>query len=724
MAFRSKLALLTLSGVSILAYAQSSQLLDPPVFKSSHHELDLLFIAKAAPIKLGELTPRAWIYEVCPRAIAENDTCPQGSKTVASYGGVRLELQQGDHLKMRLVNRLPPAPIDAKHVVDMPQLANNPTNLHTHGLVVEPRKAGNGSSTYGDYVYVIGYPEGKLPTTSEAGLDITDRPIDYDIYIPLNHPSGLFWFHPHVHGLALNQMSEGLSGLITVGSPDDYVWEKPGSQGIQTPHVVRHLMLKDMEVARDSSVVTQEDSGFCNPDAVSGELPREGYCAGVDTAPASAAPVSPSEPPAPDYSGGKWFFSINGQVYPEINVKPDTGEIWRMQNGSGSRTYDLSLNDDSTGRPLSVQVLALDGVSLNVPPGTPLPEMEKRFGMKFHPVACGHTQVHTDAISSSQPVCASSIRMMPSARVELWISPQQADRSKSATLMTHSYLTGPAGDDWPAIQLAHVKFHASEGRERSPETLGIRSGAVASFRPEGIFRQQAALSIDGVTKALPYEVARHVLAGNVSAKDSFLASDPTTADQIRNLTPAQIIHLQNSLMSAQTHDCQSLAPGHRRRIFFGLPATNPDAFGLGYEELDRDGQVVPGTFKDITEFDPDTVTVCVPLAEGNKPVSEEWELVNVSGEDHNFHIHQTKFEVLNGAAPSTEPGALIDNVPVGHGSPDCDGSIDTWRVGTCQVVPVRVKIPFSELGDFVYHCHILEHEDGGMMAHVRVVAHP
>jgi FtsP/CotA-like multicopper oxidase with cupredoxin domain len=32
-----------------------------------------------------------------------------------------------------------------------------------------------------------------------------------------------------------------------------------------------------------------------------------------------------------------------------------------------------------------------------------------------------------------------------------------------------------------------------------------------------------------------------------------------------------------------------------------------------------------------------------------------------------------------------------------------------------------VNIPFSEVGDFVYHGHVLEHEDGGMMAHIRVV---
>jgi len=54
----------------------------------------------------------------------------------------------------------------------------------------------------------------------------------------------------------------------------------------------------------------------------------------------------------------------------------------------------------------------------------------------------------------------------------------------------------------------------------------------------------------------------------------------------------------------------------------------------------------------------------------------------------------------------------------------CDGTVASWRSGQCQVVPITVEIPFSQIGDFVYHCHILEHEDGGMMAHIRVVANP
>ena len=46
-----------------------------------------------------------------------------------------------------------------------------------------------------------------------------------------------------------------------------------------------------------------------------------------------------------------------------------------------------------------------------------------------------------------------------------------------------------------------------------------------------------------------------------------------------------------------------------------------------------------------------------------------------------------------------------------------------WRLNALSP-RIVVDIPFSQLGDFVFHCHILEHEDGGMMAKIRVVAGP
>ncbi len=71
---------------------------------------------------------------------------------------------------------------------------------------------------------------------------------------------------------------------------------------------------------------------------------------------------------------------------------------------------------------------------------------------------------------------------------------------------------------------------------------------------------------------------------------------------------------------------------------------------------------------------------------------------------------------------------LMDNVPLPHAdgvcgvNPPTDNSnpISDFRSGVCQTHPITVDIPFSVAGDFVYHCHILEHEDGGMMARIRV----
>jgi L-ascorbate oxidase len=97
--------------------------------------------------------------------------------------------------------------------------------------------------------------------------------------------------------------------------------------------------------------------------------------------------------------------------------------------------------------------------------------------------------------------------------------------------------------------------------------------------------------------------------------------------------------------------------------------------------------------------------------------------VNVSGEAHNFHMHQTEFYVLPQNAPQGDAGRLMDSVALPNG-----GGRLRWYGGAvaqaaaARVSTVVVRIPFSEAGDFVYHCHIGEHQDSGMMAHIRVLA--
>ena len=85
-------------------------------------------------------------------------------------------------------------------------------------------------------------------TTHQHGQNKMDY-VDYRIDIPYNHPSGQFWFHPHIHGLSLNQVSAGLAGIISVGEVGDYAH----GDAMDTPFSaasVRHMILKDIQVCR------------------------------------------------------------------------------------------------------------------------------------------------------------------------------------------------------------------------------------------------------------------------------------------------------------------------------------------------------------------------------------------------------------------------------------------------------------------------------------------
>jgi len=47
---------------------------------------------------------------------------------------------------------------------------------------------------------------------------------------------------------------------------------------------------------------------------------------------------------------------------------------------------------------------------------------------------------------------------------------------------------------------------------------------------------------------------------------------------------------------------------------------------------------------------------------------------------------------------------------------NCTGAVGNL----CTPTSTFIVVPFHEIGDFVFHCHILEHEDGGMMARIHV----
>jgi L-ascorbate oxidase len=671
-------ALLSLAASATAA----ADLQEPITLNSKNGVLDVLMIARAAPVQAISLPRPAsptqgWVYDICPRPANGSDSCPSSSGAANYYGGTRLALMPGDTLKIRLVNKLPPI-TDSKHASEPDKgfLALNPTNIHTHGMLVSPRYASKADPTYGDNVFVLTFnsANGQPIVSPHMHAVVSMNATEYAIKIPQNHPSGLFWFHPHVHGISYNQMSAGMAGIITVGDVADYVCKDPGCASVIQDLQVRHLLLKDSQVLVDGTLQDQPDPAFCIP--ASGISPTgtlgQGSCPAQDHTPNGG----------PNYTGGQWVHTINGNRYPNIPVKSAAGEIWRITNTSGSVNYDLRLYNPAQQLDMIVQVLSLDGVSVSPTVGSSLKDMEKISGGKLRLVACPGVRRGV----GPEPLCTTRLRMMPSSRAEIWVAyrdvnglPVAPPANAQAIFRTAGVNTGPGGDSWPAVDLGNVQFRTTNVSYNVPAVLTVQGEA-------------------------PKLTVPHAVAGDLAMSNAAVGSDPT---------------------------CNALRPGHKRRIFFNVPAAFPDGFGMGYEEVDEKGISVPGTFRDVAPFNPMQPTVCAQLGPQNTAVTERWELVNLASEDHNFHIHQVKFRVLSAAEldGTSVPGrifaqgVLMDNVPLVHAdSPNDDGcaSVDDWRAGRCTAYPATLDIPFAIAGDFVYHCHILEHEDGGMMARIRV----
>jgi FtsP/CotA-like multicopper oxidase with cupredoxin domain len=102
--------------------------------------------------------------------------------------------------------------------------------------------------------------------------------------------------------------------------------------------------------------------------------------------------------------------------------------------------------------------------------------------------------------------------------------------------------------------------------------------------------------------------------------------------------------------------------------------------------------------------------------------TEVWEFYNATADAHPIHIHEIVFEVVNRQAISVDEGAQTVQVVAGSvptpPEPWESGFKDTVIAYPGQVT--RVRAQFTTPGQFVWHCHIVEHEDNEMMRPYRI----
>ncbi len=204
-----------------------------------------------------------------------------------SYPGPTIRARQGDLLRVHLTNALPDT--DAVNILGHPR---NRTNLHTHGLHVSPVLPGD------DVSHELA-----------PGESYTH---EYDL--GLQEPGVLAFYHPHLHGLAAEQVWAGLAGALVVEDADDALAQ-------YETHLV---VLKDIALS------------------------------GSDPAPHQSFM---------DYMFGKEgdIVTVNGLVNPQLAMKAGQVQRWRILNASSARFYRLALSDHV------FQVIGTDGGLLDQP---------------------------------------------------------------------------------------------------------------------------------------------------------------------------------------------------------------------------------------------------------------------------------------------------------------------------------------------------------------------
>jgi FtsP/CotA-like multicopper oxidase with cupredoxin domain len=165
-------------------------------------------------------------------------------------------------------------------------------------------------------------------------------------------------------------------------------------------------------------------------------------------------------------------------------------------------------------------------------------------------------------------------------------------------------------------------------------------------------------------------------------------------------------HLGNSQRPANTATkpwLGDVAPVRIRHLYFSEKLADPNDPTSAVEfYLTVDGQ-------EPKMFD---MHASLPNIVAEQGTVEDWIIENRTNELHDFHIHQLHFLLLDYLGKPVGETFLRDTVNV------------PYLTNRELAFPsIRVRMDFRDpntMGTFLYHCHILEHEDKGMMGSIRV----
>jgi suppressor of ftsI len=512
--------------------------------------------------------------------------------------GTKIVVRPGDRLEVTVENRLSPYETTAwKHDHNVPH-ALNTTNLHLHGMDVIPH---------------LFDPVGTSdPKASMIAIEPGET-FHYTFDIPADHPSGLFWYHPHHHGSTAVQAVSGMAGVVIVEGPIDEVPE--------------------IAAARDELLVIS-DIGLFESDA-------EG-------------------------EAGVWTYEPAQNAMWNTFGTAATGDLVRIWDGTAGPTGEWlnqpELHGGFTTGDYAVRFYCVDGVPFYredhakaggpVPDGTPLsPKL-----IELHPGEVIRLRILNACSDLVLPL------VLPGLEMHL-IALDGVNFTAPRVLRTEEAAT-PTSWDGTVDYNAEAKSLVLAPANRA-EML-IKAGEPGTYELVQLHH----------TGQQFLTAARKVIAQIVVAGEKLDMDLPTSLPEPSRYFP----------LIAKSE----LRGEHRVEFTGNFPAVQNPTVGIDFSLNGK-------------QYEEQTINHKVPVGTSQAWILAAPEAMHHNSEGHPFHIHVNSFEVKEINGKPQPPGTIMDTL---------------WTSGNQHNV---VWMRFTEwAGKAVYHCHILPHEDTGMMANLSI----
>jgi len=576
--------------------------------------------------------------------------------------GPTLKVKPGDKLSILLVNDLPSNPTNARDNA-FPH-DEDTLNLHTHGLTVSPLGVSDNI-----------FREMRPGTTNLIEIDI-----------PNDHPSGTFWYHVHKHGSVTYQFLGGMAGFLIV----------EGGEGTldTVPEVA---VAKDVPIAfqvirstNDGKVVFVNEksqqfgtSGFTPPEPPppienQGLWSAYGLDGNLPLAPDGSFPGKPS----------RYSYTTNGIADPTLHMRPGEVQRWRLLNATDGDNLLLTLvAKEADEQGLGLNVVAMDAItvpnSYRLAPGDPL-VMGPGQRMDVM-VKAGKPGIYL--LQTLNPNLPASVSPYRDAHFPSGIDPQpRLSRHSTDFPSPCPPLGGPSTTCDPAKEFSY------------PVTL-------------------ATIEVSGAAKDMDLPADPLPTPKGLPSIDTMLSRTP---DAVRNVV-FEICGDNVQSPPIQLPSCGWYFTKYDATYWGGAPFYNlemmRDADDIGQPSSNPAMPRI--NFKKEGLFDPDDPLFPDMIA-GNY---EEWTVYNQSFSDHPFHIHQNHVLVTKINSITLPQPEWHDTLVVPAAvclKPSC-GTPENINDTTPGSITFRTYFNPVTAGCFVMHCHILTHEDIGMMRRLDIL---